>query len=540
MEKDQLILLGALAEGYIKAHLSEKLDRDTICRALSTNRTTLSRAIILRTGRTLRRYILDERIRKSKNLLLSGTQTMDRIAEACGFSDRAYFVRAFKEQTGMTPAAYAKNERERNDSVTVFNLASDIPPALPQLYDCAVSRMDADGEYLTICFDDAISRQNLVSRFPTGASKLTVRFHLVEDSGFSVYRHFQRGKRTEKEWESGYSLCGDKKEFIEEVPGLKLYYGFHCTGYEHVVVNLWSTEKPYAFMLTVDADRVEYEWGSAPRGTSVIDRMKVAGVPFAAGMSEEEITSAERAFGFTFPKEIAAFLHAGMPADERFFNFRDLSPSNAAYFRKFERMIEEKFVFDLTSNPACLRDMERKYRTSGVKETFEAVMRDYESGPKLIPFYGFRRCFFDGLDGMPILSFAGLSDTIMYGENFEDYLAREFCGEKRAFSVQAPQTLGKAGFWASIIATTPYIAAHDHCTCNKSELEKSKKCGCFYCLRIFSPKKVDQFIDSGKTALCPFCGIDAVIGDASGYSVTQSFLQTMHDRWFSTDKKEKR
>ena len=52
MNKDPLMLLGASAEGYIKSHLSEKLDRDTICRALSTNRTTLSRALILRTGRT--------------------------------------------------------------------------------------------------------------------------------------------------------------------------------------------------------------------------------------------------------------------------------------------------------------------------------------------------------------------------------------------------------------------------------------------------------------------------------------------------------
>ena len=66
MKKDQLIALGERAEEYIRERLSEKLDRDTICRALSTNRTTLSSALILRTGRTLKRFILDERIRLAR------------------------------------------------------------------------------------------------------------------------------------------------------------------------------------------------------------------------------------------------------------------------------------------------------------------------------------------------------------------------------------------------------------------------------------------------------------------------------------------
>ena len=82
-------------------------------------------------------------------------------------------------------------------------------------------------------------------------------------------------------------------------------------------------------------------------------------------------------------------------------------------------------------------------------------------------------------------------------------------------------------------------AAHDHCTNNKKELEHSKKCGCFHCLAVFSPKKIDRWIDSrADTALCPFCGIDAVIGDASGYLVTKAFLKVMHDYWFTPAEEE--
>ena len=33
-------------------------------------------------------------------------------------------------------------------------------------------------------------------------------------------------------------------------------------------------------------------------------------------------------------------------------------------------------------------------------------------------------------------------------------------------------------------------------------------------------------------ALCPSCGIDSVIGDASGFPITEEFLVAMEARWF--------
>ena len=35
-----------------------------------------------------------------------------------------------------------------------------------------------------------------------------------------------------------------------------------------------------------------------------------------------------------------------------------------------------------------------------------------------------------------------------------------------------------------------------------------------------------------KTAWCPFCGIDAVIGDASGYEITEELLKEMNEVFF--------
>lgn len=76
------------------------------------------------------------------------------------------------------------------------------------------------------------------------------------------------------------------------------------------------------------------------------------------------------------------------------------------------------------------------------------------------------------------------------------------------------------------------VAAHKHSRLNRIEIEKSKNCGCFYCLEVFSPKEIDDWIDGEQTAICPYCGIDSVIGDASGYPITKEFLQEMKNHWF--------
>lgn len=76
------------------------------------------------------------------------------------------------------------------------------------------------------------------------------------------------------------------------------------------------------------------------------------------------------------------------------------------------------------------------------------------------------------------------------------------------------------------------IAAHKMSSCHRKLLSESTKCGCFYCLSIFDYEKIIEWIDYDDTAMCPSCGIDSVIGSASGYSITEAFLSTMRKYWF--------
>jgi hypothetical protein len=86
-------------------------------------------------------------------------------------------------------------------------------------------------------------------------------------------------------------------------------------------------------------------------------------------------------------------------------------------------------------------------------------------------------------------------------------------------------------------ADDPIISAHKHCIHNQDEVMVSDKCGCFYCLRIFSPKEIVEWLSeynkSGNTAFCPYCSIDAVIGSRSGYPITPEFLASMQKYWFN-------
>jgi hypothetical protein len=86
------------------------------------------------------------------------------------------------------------------------------------------------------------------------------------------------------------------------------------------------------------------------------------------------------------------------------------------------------------------------------------------------------------------------------------------------------------------MADEDHIAAHAHSIWHRGEILASTICGCFYCLKRFTPNQISDWVnepgDAGYTALCPFCGIDLVIGSASRYAITNDLLRRMNQHWF--------
>lgn len=72
---------------------------------------------------------------------------------------------------------------------------------------------------------------------------------------------------------------------------------------------------------------------------------------------------------------------------------------------------------------------------------------------------------------------------------------------------------------------------------NRQMLESGSKCGCFYCLKIFASSEIDEWCsetedDEEVTAICPYCGIDAIIPENSEVPLTSELLEAMNKRWF--------
>ena len=82
------------------------------------------------------------------------------------------------------------------------------------------------------------------------------------------------------------------------------------------------------------------------------------------------------------------------------------------------------------------------------------------------------------------------------------------------------------------------IEAHKYSNNNKPELETKQKCGCFYCQEMFDSSEITEWLindnpaDKHGTAVCPRCGIDSVIGECTGYPITEDFLDVMYNLWF--------
>ncbi len=79
----------------------------------------------------------------------------------------------------------------------------------------------------------------------------------------------------------------------------------------------------------------------------------------------------------------------------------------------------------------------------------------------------------------------------------------------------------------SIVQKAPILAMK-----NRISLEFQTVCSCYQCLKTFAPGAVIDWTDEGQTAICPHCGVDAVIPGQVGLND----LQEAHRVWLQTKK----
>ena len=64
-------------------------------------------------GKTPQQYLLEERIRRAKLLLVQTEKTISEIAYECGFASQSHFSLRFKQAAYCTPGEYRQRSIER-------------------------------------------------------------------------------------------------------------------------------------------------------------------------------------------------------------------------------------------------------------------------------------------------------------------------------------------------------------------------------------------------------------------------------------------
>ena len=92
---------------YIKNNLTEDLSLEALAKLANFSPIYFHSCFKEHTGITLREFVEEERIKKACFMLSSDELSVEKIAEACGFSSTSYFCVVFKRKMKITPREYS-------------------------------------------------------------------------------------------------------------------------------------------------------------------------------------------------------------------------------------------------------------------------------------------------------------------------------------------------------------------------------------------------------------------------------------------------
>lgn len=94
---------------YMREHLDVDISVADIARSASVSESECLRCFRASLGTSPMRYLRQLRLSKAESLLRDTNESIARIGEQCGFLEKSYFTRRFKEQYYMTPSEFRKS-----------------------------------------------------------------------------------------------------------------------------------------------------------------------------------------------------------------------------------------------------------------------------------------------------------------------------------------------------------------------------------------------------------------------------------------------
>ena len=99
---------------YLSSRLSENVTIEQLAALAHLSPSQLIRAFKRETGFSPHQYLLEARLNAARYLLASTGLSLAQIAEQCGFTDASALVNSFRRRLGITPRAYARQQRHHS------------------------------------------------------------------------------------------------------------------------------------------------------------------------------------------------------------------------------------------------------------------------------------------------------------------------------------------------------------------------------------------------------------------------------------------
>ena len=105
--KDLQNVIGRLQQ-YIDSNITRRITNQELGEVMGYNPNYLNRLVLGITGMSLYQYVLQRRLNRATELMLTTQQPVSEIAVNLGFHSSSHFSGFFKKATGTTPAQYRK------------------------------------------------------------------------------------------------------------------------------------------------------------------------------------------------------------------------------------------------------------------------------------------------------------------------------------------------------------------------------------------------------------------------------------------------
>lgn len=92
-----------------------------VAREVGISERQLERLFLAQLDMTPGAFLLDLRLSAARRMILSSTESLERIAESCGFSSLGHFSRAFKARFGEPPSHLRRHRPHRHDGLVQGN-----------------------------------------------------------------------------------------------------------------------------------------------------------------------------------------------------------------------------------------------------------------------------------------------------------------------------------------------------------------------------------------------------------------------------------